>query len=113
MFTLAKRLLLVAVAAGLFCTGCDQLTRDHFDMITVGVDAKPDVERMIGEPTNKLDDQWHYQRMDKHLEVFVDFDDSNVVTRKQWIDALNEEWYDTKKSDGQPSYESTEIRKIN
>ncbi len=103
--------LLIAIGLLLLVSsGCDPLTRAHFDMIKVNVDTKSDVKELIGPPTNKLDDEWHYQRMDKHLEVFIDFNDKDVVTRKQWIGGEDEEWYDSQEKGDKPRYESHSIR---
>lgn len=105
------------LACGLLVTvfaGCDKLTRKNFDMITPNVDGKFDVEKMIGEPDDKLDDQWLYERIDKHLNVFVHFNDDDIVIRKEWHDTLNNEHYDSNPpSDDSSSYESTTIRKFN
>jgi hypothetical protein len=106
----------VALLAGICLaglTGCDPLTRKNYDMITLHVDGKPDVERMIGKPDHKLPSQWHYERVDKHLVVKVEFDQADLVTRKEWIDADAGEWDDTRSPSGENSdYESTTIRKF-
>jgi hypothetical protein len=105
---------MLAVSGVLFLGGCaDKLTRSRFEMIEVHVSDKDDVARTLGDPSRQLDDQWHYERVDKHLNVIIEFDDGGVVIRKQWIDAMAEEWEDTEKDTGDgDSYESTKIRDI-
>ena len=108
----------VLALTGLFCVclcGCaDKLTRERYEMIEVDVSSKVDVEYTLGEPTSRLSDQWHYERPDKHLNVFIHFNDQDVVARKQWIDATSPEWDDTDTPDpDRSSQESTTIRSIN
>jgi len=108
-----RSMLLVLLAAGTcfaLLTGCDPLTRERFEMITIDVDRQFDVEKMIGPPDYRLEGQWHYERIDKHLNVKVEFDESGVVTRKEWIDAMAETWEDTDDPGDEPTYETTTIR---
>jgi hypothetical protein len=105
----AKAGVLLLGLAGLL-GGCDKLKRERFEMIRVQVDAKGDVEKLIGPPDYKLPAQWHYERDDQHLIVRVDFDDNGVVTRKQWIDAMAARWDDSQSPDKQPASESTTIK---
>ncbi len=59
-------------AAGLIlAAGCDKLTRNHFDMIQLGVHDRYDVEKHIGDADDQLADLWSYERVDKHLNVFI------------------------------------------
>jgi hypothetical protein len=105
--------LVIVAGVGLgLLTGCaDKLTRSHYDMIVVDTSTKIDVEKTIGEPTYRLGDQWHYERVDKPLNVFIHFNDQDVVSRKQWITA--EEWDDTEEPPADRSqYESTRTRTI-
>ena len=114
--TAAKLASFAVLAAGVLflTTGCDQLTRAHFDMIEVGHAERFDVEKTIGDPSYQLDDQWHYERVDKHLNVMVHFNDQGRVERKEWHDVLNNVHYDSAKlSDESGTYEGTEIRTIN
>jgi len=92
-------------------SGCDNLTRERYEMITVNVDREMDVAKMIGDPDYRMPEKWHYERVDKHLNVFIHFNDGGTVVRKEWIDTLNDTWEDTKDPGDDPSYESTEIRK--
>ncbi len=110
--------LIVTVTMVLGClglmTGCDQLTREHYNMITVDVDTQFDVDRIIGEPNNKLDNEWLYERVDKHLVVKIEFGDGGVVTRKEWIDAAEGVWDDSEQAPTEASsYESTQVRTVN
>ncbi len=104
----------VTLLAGAFLVlgGCDKLTRAHYEMIVQDVSSTDDVARTIGDPDIKLDDQWHYERVDKHLNVIIHFNDDGVVVRKQWIDTMKGEWEDTEKPEDSDSYESTEIRHL-
>ncbi len=106
------------VLTGLLCIslcGCaDKLTRERYNMIVVDTSTKTDVEYTLGQPTRHLPDEWHYERPDKHLNVFIHFNDQNVVTRKQWVDAESAEWDDTQSPPRDRSHhESTTIRTIN
>jgi len=94
--------------------GCaDKLTRAHYDMIVVNTSDKLDVDKTLGKPDTVLDDQWHYERVDKHLNVFIQFNEEGVVTRKQWVDAVSTEWDDTEPAPQDRSQgESTTVRKI-
>jgi hypothetical protein len=109
-----RSLILTALAGGVLLTvltGCDQLSRKRFDMITVNVDQQYDVKKLIGPPDDKLDDQWVYERPEKHVHVLIDFDDSGRVVRKQWVDGLAEEWMDTRPDNPDVIHESTTIHK--
>ncbi len=109
-----SRLMLTVLAGAvlLAMTGCDKLTRSRYELIRVQIDTKDDVERLIGDPTHALPTRWHYERMDKHLEVFVDFNEDDIVTRKQWIDAGAAEWDDSAPPTDEPVYERTTIRRV-
>ena len=93
-------------------TGCaDKLTRSHYEMIVVDTSTKLDAEKTLGDPSYRLDDQWHYERVEKHLNVFIHFNDQAVVTRKQWI--TGEGWEDTEEPPADRShYEATKGRTI-
>ncbi|MCK4658489.1 MAG: hypothetical protein KAV82_03115 [Phycisphaerae bacterium] len=107
----------VMLAAGILLVsgGCaDKLTRSHFEMIELNISNTDDVARTIGDPSYKLDDQWHYERVDKHLNVIINFSDQGVVARKQWIDARGDGvWEDTQQPGDTDTHESTKIRSIN
>ena len=109
---LLKRFLLAAagVAALGLATGCDPLTRDRFDMIVVDVSNQADVRHTIGKPTYVRDDQWHFERPARHLNVLVDFNPEGTVTRKQWIDAARNEWVDSQPAQEGARRESTRVR---
>ncbi len=103
--------LAVVVIAGLaLTTGCDPLTRDRFEMISVDMSNQEDVRRTIGKPTYVREQEWHYERPTRHLNVLVSFDEQGVVTRKQWIDAENNEWIDTQPPEQRAERESTRVR---
>ena len=99
------------VATALLLTGCqDKLTHENFGQIRQNVSTRPIVTGLIGEPDDRLVNRWSYERPDKHLFVFIDFDEDGYVSRKQWIDAMSAEWEDTKPMEGdQDSRESTRI----
>lgn len=103
-------LAMLGVLCAGFLTGCDPLTRNRFELINVDISTKVDVEHTLGKPTTLLPDRWHYERPVRHLNVFVDFDDNGVVSRKQWIDAATGEWADTQESGDGNTRESTTIR---
>ncbi len=90
------RLFLAAgVGSAVLCGCADKLTRENYDMILVNSSDKVDVEQILGEPTNKLDDRWHYERVDAHLNVFIHYDEMGIVSRKQWMGSSTGEWHDT------------------
>ncbi len=104
----------LTLAVGMFVVlaGCDKLTRNHYEMIQQNVSSMDDVERTIGKPDYRLDGQWHYDRVDRHLNVVVDFSEQGVVVRKQWIDTRKEVWEDTEMPGETDTHEKTTIRKI-
>ena len=76
--------------------GCqDPLTYEHFSQIYENRSSQAEVARLIGEPSERLDSQWLYERPGKHLTAILDFDTGGIVSRKQWIDAMNAVWEDT------------------
>ncbi len=93
-------------------SGCDPLTRERFDMIRVDVSDKLDVQETIGEPTQRVDSQWFFQRPSRHLNVIVDFNERGVTTRKQWIDAAASDWTDTQDPGDTDTRETVRIRTI-
>jgi acetyl-CoA acetyltransferase len=109
-------LLTIAAACGLVTlTGCaDKLTRAHFDMVQLGQAERYDVEETLGKDHYpEVGDMWHYERVDKHLNVMIHFGEEGRVWRKEWHDTLNEVHYDSQQPDADTStYESTEMRRI-
>lgn len=101
----------LTVAMALLLTGCqDKLTHENFGQIRQNVSTRPIVTGLIGEPDDRLVNRWSYERPDKHLFVFIDFDEDGYVSRKQWIDAMSAEWEDTKPMEGDQDFrESTRI----
>lgn len=94
-------------------SGCaDKLTRSHFEMITIGHADHYDVEQTLGEPSVDAGALWHYERVDKHLNVMIHFDDQNKVARKEWHDVGNNEHYDSAEPGEDSTYESTRVRRI-
>lgn len=109
--------LFLVVAIGLVgfgVAGCseDKLTRARFDMITIDIDDQFDVEKMIGPPDDKVFEMWSYERVDKHLNVFIHFNEDNVVSRKEWHDTLNDIHIDSMSVGDRPVFESTTIRRF-
>jgi len=95
------KIALVVGAASLCClAGCrstpDSLTYANFSRINQNASTESEVAAILGEPTNRLGRQWLYERPKQHLFVFVDFDESGRVSRKQWVDATSGTWDDTK-----------------
>jgi hypothetical protein len=89
--------LLIAAGLSVVITGCssDPLAYDNFRQIRVDASRQWEVEEIIGEPSQKLGDQWLYERPSKHLTALIEFNDDGVVTRKQWIDAMSGVWDDS------------------
>ena len=88
----------VVTAVGLagLLAGCqDRLVYQNFSQIHENASTQAEVARVIGEPSQKLENQWLYERPDKHLTALVDFDETGRVTRKQWIDAMSGVWEDS------------------
>ena len=79
-------------------------------MIVVDVSNQADVRHTIGKPTYVRDDQWHFERPARHLNVLVDFNPEGTVTRKQWIDAARNEWVDSQPAQEGARRESTRVR---
>ena len=103
---------LLAICGFAFLTGCDHLTRSRFEMIEIGYAERFDVEKTIGEPSYpEIDNMWHYERVDKHLNVMVHFDEQGKVWRKEWLDGKND--YDSmQKPEDSSTYESTTVKQI-
>lgn len=103
----------LAVVMAALLTGCqDKLTHENFMQIRQNVSTQPMVTDLLGEPDNEVGERWYYERPDKHLFVFIDFDEDGYVSRKQWIDAMSSEWEDTKPMKGDRSArESTRIER--
>lgn len=97
---------LVIFAAVLVPCACrsapDRLTYDNYSRIAQQGSTPSEVAALLGEPTNRLGQQWMYERPKQHLFVFVDFDDSGRVSRKQWVDATTGSWDDTKNGGDSP-----------
>ena len=66
---------LLALAMVATLTGCaDKLTRNRFDLISVGYAERYDVEQTIGDDHyQELGNMWHYERVDKHLNVMIHY----------------------------------------
>ena len=98
-FLSRTRVFLLSTSVAIGLAGCaqkrDRLAYDNFTQIRTQVHSRDDVEAILGEPDHRLDDRFMYERPDKHLHVFVEFDESGRVTRTQWIDGLGETWHDT------------------
>ncbi len=114
---ISQRLAVVSLLAICGCallTGCDNLTRSRFEMIEIGHAERFDVQKTIGDPSYpEVGNEWHYERVDKHLNVLINFDEQGKVERKRWLDSLNNDHYDSKPSGGDTdTYESTEVRTI-
>ena len=74
--------------------GCSEnlVTRRHYDMIMEGTSTKLEVEKTLGDTYIDRGDEWQYEESDRHLAVFIYFNDRDVVERKEWIDAKTGEW---------------------
>lgn len=94
---LAPIALAVALVLGGGCSSTpDRLTYDNYSRVAPQTSTQTEVSMLLGEPTNRLGEQWIYERPRQHLFVFVDFDDQGRVSRKQWIDAPSGTWDDTR-----------------
>ena len=101
----------VIFVAVFMLSGCrDKLVHERFSQIRQNHSTQSEVIELIGDPDDRLGDQWIYQRPDEHLIVLIDFDESGSVSRKQWIDANEAVWEDTDPSPAdQTTRESTTI----
>ncbi len=98
----------------LWGSGCakDRVTYDNYAMIRQNATSQSEVVDLFGEPTQKLGNQWMYERPKEHRFVFIDFDDSGRVVRKQWIDAKDAAWEDSRgPADGASKSEKTTIER--
>lgn len=103
---------MLGLMLGCALIGCDPLTHNRFELITVGTAAEIDVEKTIGKPNYKQADRWHYERPDRHLNVIIDFGPEGIVARKQWISAATGTWTDTEETGDTSSRERTRVRTI-
>ena len=80
-------------------TGCqgkkDKLVYENFTRVQERLSTQADVTLTLGEPDHVLGDRWMYERPDKHLFAYIDFDQGGRVARKQWIDARAPVWEDS------------------
>ncbi len=99
----------------LLVCGCrstpDRLTYDNYSRVAQHSSTQTEVSALLGEPTNRLGEQWIYERPKQHLFVFVDFDDQGRVSRKQWIDAPSGTWDDTRPQETPETVHSKTIHK--
>ncbi|MCG3125764.1 MAG: hypothetical protein CHACPFDD_00591 [Phycisphaerae bacterium] len=86
------RYVLLALVGLLLC-GCTKFTRERFDWIETRVDDRDNVQRTLGDPVFRMDDQWYYEDLDRHIAARVFFDPQGVVSGKQWMDANTGEWH--------------------
>ncbi|MBK8914999.1 MAG: hypothetical protein IPM64_10435 [Phycisphaerales bacterium] len=74
-------------------SGCaEKFTRDRFDIITVGVEDREDVVRILGEPRYRAGDEMYFEDLDRHLHARVFFGADGRVRGKEWMDARRGEW---------------------
>ena len=76
-------------------TGCatDKLTRTNYDMIREGTTNKEEVALTLGNDyVTRGENEWEYEREDKHLTVYIHYGSDGRVVRKEWIDAARGEW---------------------
>lgn len=88
----------VLACGTLWTSGCarERVTYDNYAMIRQNSTSQAEVVDLFGEPTQKMGNQWMYERPKEHRFVFIDFDDSGRVVRKQWIDAKDAAWEDSR-----------------
>jgi len=111
----AGRLAAVAVFGLVLLLGCDQLTRERFDLVRIGHAQRFDVEQMLGQASYpEIDNMWHYERVERHLNALIYFDEAGRVCRKEWHDSLAGVHYDSAEpwDDDAAVYESTTVRQI-
>ena len=105
--------ILVGLLGVFVLAGCnDKVTRDRYNIITQNVDAKMDVERILGEPDVRTPEMWMYNREGRGITVKIEFDTNDTVVHKLWIDdrGYDESGETEFNSDGDSSsYESTSI----
>ncbi len=83
LWTLTGMLLLSMAAAG--CA--EKLTYERFGMLSRGTSDKVDAEMTLGAPNTKLPDQWIWERPNKGLTAWIEFDADGRITSKRWVDA--------------------------
>lgn len=89
-FVLFGAMLLTPLFAG---CAADKLTRNNFDMIREGTTGKDEVALTLGSDyVTRGENEWEYERENKHLTVYIYYDAGGKVVRKEWIDAAKGEW---------------------
>src|SRR3989304_6065452 len=77
-FLSRTRVFLLSTSVAIGLAGCaqkrDRLAYDNFTQIRTQVHSRDDVEAILGEPDQRFDDRFMYERPDKHLHVFLEFD---------------------------------------
>lgn len=74
----------------------DRLAYESYARMQPGAWTQSDVRDALGEPDHVLADIWLYERPEKHLVVKLEFGEDGQLERKEWIDATNDTWEDTK-----------------
>ncbi|MFQ5430841.1 MAG: hypothetical protein ACE5E1_11080 [Phycisphaerae bacterium] len=91
--------------------GCaeNKLTRENYDLIMQGKSTQLEVEKTLGDDhLIRRGREWEYDDRDRHLTVYINFDERGLVSRKQWVDASTDEWDDTQKGpEGEKIHEET------
>ena len=89
-------LVLLSAVVLIATVGCSEnlVTRHNYDMIKRGKSTRLEVEKTLGDTyTQRGEDQWEYEEMDRHLSVCIHFDENGKVKKKEWIDAKTGEWH--------------------
>ena len=85
----AVKALVGTFVLALFAGCTEKLTFERWQTIHDG-QSPVAVEQVLGEPWQKLPDQWTYQDHDRHITAHIYWnDDGEKVICKQWYDPAN------------------------
>ncbi|MFH1418915.1 MAG: hypothetical protein ABII12_11610 [Planctomycetota bacterium] len=77
--------------------GCaeNKLTRQNYDLVKEGMSTKLEVEATLGEKYADRGESWEYENEDEFLTVYIYWDKSDKVAKKEWISGKDETWEGT------------------
>lgn len=79
---------LAAALVLMTATGCaEKFSRHNYDLVQVGVDEHYDVQKLLGHPTNEVDEAWYYEHPKKDYSAMIHFGHDGKVSGKQWFDS--------------------------
>lgn len=103
--------LLLALGSTIALCGCARpFTRERYETVRVG-DSEAQVRLVIGDPAERLYQQWFYDDLDRNYSAVIHFDREGKVRGKEWMDARKGIWEGRDPDSPSPPPEGTVIEK--